>query len=361
MGILEGVSSYDELIKRVNLVYYVGLHDINIHPLNLYLLHSRKDVIVFNKISDIDGKFEAEIEQLEEDFYLLRYNRKWGDEIFKSYAYIIQHNKGWIIINDDKKQSPLLGLIRRLYPNVIFCSLNSNDILQLINGVLSAHRDSVIDIYFATAKRPGYSKDIKKEQTRTIYKHVELEQLQSLVDKSFYIDKVKFKVMHDKFIFDGMVSAQGGICAFNGGDFSIFLSGILLSILGKSFENFKFHSNRWYTSDEKIISKPIEFRLKQNLKLPELENLAEALQSINNISVDVVNAGNPILLAHAIDDRDGSVFDISAVNKSIFLTPVLETSGESLLKVGEHIRKKFMEFSVKDYYEERRENTYSQI
>jgi hypothetical protein len=204
--------------------------------------------------------------------------------------------------------------------------------------------ETIIDIYYMTAKIPG-------EQTESIFKKVTLPQIKEKIEKSYLIDKIKLLVTkQEKIIFDGLITREG-FCSFYHGDFSFFNEKIINPVLKVSRGRLKLFSDLIKIEPEsEIVSQPIELEFKRELDIKSLRNLSSVIQKIDTLSVSVIHEGNPMLLIHAIDREDGSAFDITAVGKSVFLTPVFETSGSSLLKTSEYISRWFEEPTIRRHH-----------
>lgn len=348
MGILEKVDRSEELIRRIDVVYRLGKQDIHIRPLNIFLVLSEEDISIFSEVNAIDKKFEATVTQIDGCLYRINYSRTWGGEKFVSYAHIITSEIGWLIISDERKTSPLEGLLRRLYPNITPAYMKSSNFVGLIEFIEKS-LNLVVDIYFMTARRPG-------EQTLSTFKNITLDQMSDYISKSYLVDKIKIKVMsNDLMIFDCLISRDGTSC-FSAGDFTFFKDKILTKFLEIGRQKLNFYEKRGPILEHGVIMvKPVEIQLEGALTPELLKELSVAVEKLSDISVATIHRGNPIFLAHIIDHSDGSVFDISATEKSIFLTPVLETSGASLLRFSEQLCKNFREGVARDYRDKHEE------
>lgn len=345
MGILEKIENIKDFYKRMDIVYNFGSRNIRAYPINIFLLTSKENVTIFEKVNRFDHKFNAKVEKIEKNLYQMNYSRTWGDETFIDYAYIFTYEDGWIIVNDNYKISPIEGLIKRLYPNISPSYLRSDDIYNLTRYIFSKidNNEHFIDIYYMTVKKPG-------EQTEIIFRNVTIEQMKEKIKESFLIDKIKINLkIEDRVLFNGSISRDGH-CSFYSGDFSYFNDIIAKPILKSGMKKLDFFSDLIEIKPNEISSKPIELRYDRELDPESFRELSKELQKIDNLSLSVIHEGNPMLLIHAIDLEDGSTFDITGIGKSIFLTPVLDTSGACLLKTSEHISRSFQEPLMWSYY-----------
>lgn len=347
MGILEKLENTEDFYKRIDIVYNMGSKYVSAYPIHIFLLTSKEEISIFNKVNSYDNKFKANIESIDNNLFLLNYSRIWGDEKFEGYAYIFNYPAGWIIVSDNNKISPLEGLIKRLYPKVSPSYISSKEMYELCHNIdiISNKNDKYSsNIYYMTAKIPD-------EQTESIFKNVTINQMKEKIDRSFLIDKVKFRVKRDdKLLFDGLIS-RDGFCYFYNGDFTFFNENIAKPILSTGQKKLDFFSDLIKVEPQKdVISRPVELVFKTEFEPSSLKDLSKIIQNIDTLSLSVIHEGNPMLLIHAIDREDGSSFDITGVGKSIFLTPILETSGASLLKTSEHISRWFEEPIERNYH-----------
>ncbi|MBE3121893.1 MAG: hypothetical protein IMZ58_06770 [Thermoplasmata archaeon] len=346
MGIFEKLESLEDFNKRMDIVYNYGSNYVKAYPINIFLLTSKEKVTIFEDVHKFDLKFNAEIKEIQNNLFLLNYSRTWGDSTFSDYAYIFTNEKGWIVVIDNYNTSPLEGLIKRLYPKVSPSYQSSDDMYCLMNWIIEKERNNdefIADIYYMTAKKPG-------EQTESIFKNVTMKQMKEKIERSFLIDKIKLMLKQkDRVVFNGLISREG-FCSFYNGDFSYFNKIIANYILESGMKKLDFCSDLIKNVHNEIISQPIELHYEEELTPNSLKQLSKDIQKIDNLSLSVIHEGNPMLLVHAIDIVDGSTFNITAIGKSIFLTPVLDTSGASLLKTGEHIARSFQEPIKWSYY-----------
>jgi hypothetical protein len=349
MGVLERVEDIDDLYKRIDIVYLFGSQDIRIHPLNIFLVLSEKDISFINEVNLVDNKFNAHLEKQNGNFYTMKYSRRWGNEIFKGYAHVILSEYGWIIISDEKKTSPLAGLLDRLRHHIVYPSLRSQNLVGLIERVKEQNPNYEMDIYFMTARKPG-------KQTENTYKDVEIKQMQDKLRKSFFIDRIKMRITLNGYILYDCVLSRKGFFHFNRGNFRLFKESIIEPVLSLGQRKIDFYSNRGISlSQEEIKVRPIEFAFEKKLDIKLLNKLGKGLEKITHFSVAAVNKGNPSYLAHVIDNIDGSVFDVSATGKKIFITPTLDTSAASILRISEHISRIIREGNIRDYRDKNEE------
>ena len=347
MSFLEGIRNRQELFRRIDLIYLLSPETPPSSSLHCVLLIGKSPLNELERVTTVDPRFSAKVEKISADLYRLDYSRNWQGSIFEDSAFFINFGEdAWVALSNAENIMPFYGILWRMHPRFWQPYLRSQDFLHLLD-LQNRQVNAQLDIYLGVIKR-GIQSDV-------IYNPRSLKKLQDHVDAGHFIKSIKYRLYEfaedqGRIVFDCKLT-RNGIFDFNLGHFSLFNKLVLQPLLEMSKVRYNFYSKR----DREVIEgqvrlKPVIIEFDEPIESPDIQFLKESLREIPRLSVSIVHAGNPFFLAHLVDRVDGSLIDIAASGKSIYITPTARASPASLLRVLEPVLIRTREGVLRDYH-----------
>lgn len=346
MRVLEGSTGREDLERRIEYHYWLERGARSPPTLFLYPLVCADDPLeAISSVSERDPKFVAHVQRVDGHLHRIDFERTWGGKQVASTAFLVTRSSGNFIISEEPDLSVLEGLIGRLDPEVSTVPVNSRDLLAIASSMAQSFSGFSFDVYRLTARRPG-------KQTIQAFIDVTLAQLRQYVDDGFWIDRMKIRVRSgDEVVLDFAVTRAGRL-EFLVGNFQLFGEKILDPLLQVGNDKLAFYSDRGRRLGASIEIRPIAINgaLEAKLDAKIASKLISQIKKFPRISYAVVHSGNPMLLVHIVDERDGSGYDIAAVEERVYIVPTFDSTPSALVRARELVYKTFKEGQVEDYY-----------
>ncbi len=348
MSILENTKGRADLERRLEFHYWLERRKRPPPPLYLYPITLTTEAAdVLEDVFLRDPKFHARIARLDPELQRIDFERRWGGKLVKSSAYLLSRKNGNVVVSDDTNQSPLRGLIERLNPDLATIPLNSKDLFDVSIRIAQTLPDFETEVYRLTVRLPG-------RQTIQAYNDVTRDQIQEYSDKGYSVERIKTRVRNNSERLLDFAVTRNGFVEFFEGKFDALSTIILEPLLQLATAKLRFYSNRGRQMEAVTPAiRPISLIqvMPGPLDLSIAAKLIERIKRSPRISYAIVHAGNPMLLVHILDERDGSGYDIAAAEDRVFIVPALDTSPSALVRARELVYRTFREGQVEDYYE----------
>jgi len=356
LRILEDLGGVDDLERRIESIYWFQRPHRVEHPLHFYPIIARANPAeLMSNVSSHDPKFAAKITRLDDRLIKIDFRRRWGGRVLSSTAFLLSIPDGNVILSEDAKQVLLTGMISRLDPELSIVSMNSRDLLSLVERVRVAFEGLSCEVYYLTARQP-------RKQTIQAYNNVHLDQMREYVESGYWIERMKVRVRRDlETLFEFAVSRHGVVELYHG-MFGAFRGVVLDSLLEAGHAKVTFYSNRGREPTGHLErTRPITIRsvLDRPLDKKVAKRLLEQIARFPKISYAIVHAGNPILLVHVVDDQDGSGYDIASTDTNVYIVPTFSATPSALMRAKDLVYSAFKEGVVEDYYEGNQEPSIS--
>ena len=249
----------------------------------------------------------------------------------------------------------VLRLLKGLYPQVLFASIHSSDIHNILSHFEKKHdaplnyNRVVRKVIFGKSPRTQLDWESAKEgrtysSFRTAFQKSEGEDM--------WVDSIQvFTSMRSSKKFNFNISRKG-LVSFRGDRFDVFFSDILQHITEHSKNRNEKFKNRSRSIQPDKRPKPLIVKFGKNIfeKLETRQEFFKTLTKYHNCSYSVIHGGNPHVYLSVLDRNDNSSFAVRTYgNDSLLLIPQIKTSLLSLARFSEFLASQFYEGVIENF------------
>ncbi len=326
------LASTSQLVATLDEQYGKGLNP----PLHVFSLFSRVSPDSLQRIARRE-KIDFTAEVLSDRFYkvTVALRRRFVQ------GYLITSESLWTLIIRPSESSALAEQVskialRHLYPNIAPAYVESEQILDFLDGLSNQMDSSTLQVrdYFLKSAREGTTKRAWPRGQPYVRKKIEEE-----MGGKFLLDTISFKISANAMAVETRVSRDGHFVLYGGekGCYSAFSTLVYQPIAEISIKNRGFFQNRARRMEkgEPVIN-PVH--IDPGVELEEDSLRALKLTLISKYSSAVIHDINPWLLMNIIDRKDGSYYDFYGYHDEILVVPFERASAESLMKLYSLVR-----------------------
>lgn len=293
--------------------------------------------------------YNISLTKLDDDLYRLNIKRFiWSRYISGSALIDTRFKNMWVVFCNERSyfvKRALERLFTGLYPNISRLYLNYSKLHTLLNRVKESYKGQTTLTSFIIKRNPKYPESFREQQKRELKGTVQLweENAEEELRKQSEIyrvtvDIVNFEVKNEEgiILLQAQISRRG-ICKLRFGSFSAFYENVIQNALelGLNWRNFYGHRER-IIQEGRILLKPLRIGYPFELDEAQLHRLAGKISKIYSCSI--IHGGNPYFVAILCDYQDGSSFGVTALGKSVTITPITRGSPQATWKLTNRIQ-----------------------
>lgn len=293
--------------------------------------------------------YNVNLTRLDDNLYRLNIKRLVWREIVSGCALIDTSFKNmWVIFCNEQSyfvKRALERLFTGLYPNISRLYLNYFKLQTLLNRIKEAYKGQTTLTFFIIKRAPKYPESYREQHKRELKGTVQLweENAEEELRKQseiyrVIVDMVNFEVKNK----EGIVLLQAqisrrGVCKLRFGSFSAFYKNVIQNALelGLKWKNFYGHRER-IIQEGKILIRPLRIEYPFELDEVQLQRLAKKISKIYSCSI--IHGGNPYFVAILCDYQEGSSFGVTALGKSVTITPITKGTSQATWKLTNRIQ-----------------------